>query len=198
MPDNLRITERDDLCAAIGRVTINSAYLEFALREMIESMVNGDGTVCLTTDMTFANLVHVACALGRRIIKTNPALEKYLRIVNDAGAAYSERNKIVHSGWTDSGDRWCVAFRMRARGKLIMQGERWTLEEIESIAMQLNSVSGSVYKLTSSKKFMDRTMFDEASGARRLRVESRKTPLQRAQSRGRKTKSNRQKQQPLP
>lgn len=78
----------DQFAKSTGRVVIQSAYLEFAFRELIEKFLNGEGTACVTSDLTFANLHHLAKALGHRLLKSDLQLEKYNKIMSRAKNAY--------------------------------------------------------------------------------------------------------------
>jgi len=146
----------DDYLRGIGRVSLNSAHLEFALRLCVWRLVKGppDQGLLVTKFMGIGQVISRLRTLYEREFADDEArltaLRSLLQKVDDAVA---HRNQVVHSAF------WPVAFQE----KLMAENAPWsrgrplgsaphesffmTAVEIEAIADELQNAAADVLEL---------------------------------------------------
>jgi hypothetical protein len=168
--------EDDEFFIAVGHIAYASANMWQAVEEFIFGILAmADGFSVVTTDLNYSQLNHLANALADRLIKGQKEFATVTSILNDASRWYELRNRVMHSEWQGFGGEYTCT-RFRAKGKLVMMEDDFTINELFEISMSLDKCRKRLQNFCNRKRFLERTMFDEDVGVRRLarRVRARK------------------------
>jgi hypothetical protein len=161
------VIEDEDFYLAAGRIAYSSARMSAAIEELIMGMLATEGMAVLTADLSFAQVNHVAHALADRLIRGKQELATLNSILDEAGRWYAMRNKVMHGEW-GGGEGYYFCIRARARGKLEVYEEEFSIDELFEVATGLEQCRAKLERFTGRKRFLERTMFDEDVGVQRL------------------------------
>jgi hypothetical protein len=135
-----------EILKAIGLIIVKFQRLEHSVREMIGILANiaDDRNLLLifTAKASFGNLLIILKSL--MIEKGFHRKEDLLFLIQKAGEAEQIRNQIVHSLWTSKPR---LKIDINAKKGLQHKWERYTPEQINSIAEQIDRIDSAIGRL---------------------------------------------------
>jgi hypothetical protein len=197
---NIEKIDDDEFFVALGQIAYSGGRMSAALEELIMGILAmSDGVAVVTADLNYSQLNHLANALADRLIKGKEEFAHLTRILDDASRWYEVRNKVMHGEWRGGfGWFWCTRFR--AKGKLVMIEDQFKIGDLFAVAAGLEGCRARLEKFTERKRFLERTMFDEDVGVRRLarRIRSREREKARIRAQERQARLKQRPQQRRP
>lgn len=154
------LSQDENFIHSIGMVIYRGAWLEAAVTDFVEQLVNGTSVLTVIADINFTKTVQIA----RMFIYQNWQDGLYKRfafaVLKSAEEAYRYRNIVAHSKWyavADRDDKF-VATRFRTRQEL-RQNDHAELEDIYYVAHRMLVAEVRLHTLTKSRAFQRRRMF---------------------------------------
>lgn len=148
----------DEFLAEIGRIVLNYAILENAVKELIQELLQMEVEtgIIITSEMSFRNLLNLASSLVCDICSEDEQIV-FDEVLKLASSAEEERNQIVHSLWgfyTDKNTGEDIATRLKytaRRGKgLTEKMVPYKLQNLRDVAHRMSIASYEI------EKFKDR------------------------------------------
>ena len=132
----------DEHLAAIGRVSVNFALLEFQLAEALRAALGADMSAgrIVIAHLSFRRMLDVLASLARLRLANDPRLDDLEDVLSAASAAEDSRNQLLHSTWIAGAPHQEVSrFKTtakRAKG-LEIQAEAVSVDRINATAEQI-------------------------------------------------------------
>jgi hypothetical protein len=139
--------------AAIGRVACEWAHVENTLRQLFSVITTIDKDVCwkVMAELGTISLLNLIYAVSHNDAKADDQQQPIYQHLKASDPMLQDlrikRNTIVHNDWFRAGPRGSItAFRITAKGKLVMKLEVWKTSKIEELADQISTFNRALWK----------------------------------------------------
>ena len=145
-------TPPEPFCTAIGRIAVLSASIDFNLSRILVALNGGQGTAAMVAGQGYGFLDKALRALAREM--EDSSAKTLTDLLDRIAGPHKRRDTAVHGIWipadvqayargADSAEHY--AWRPRW-WKDTLSGEKFSLEQLNELADQLNSLDGSTGK----------------------------------------------------
>jgi hypothetical protein len=146
-----KVVVPDNFLIAIGRVTVQWNLLEAMLEMMLGKLAGMDVLAdarakIMVNHMTWPLKIDIFGSICNELVDDYPRLKGYRSTLELLNKAQQGRNRIVHALWGYEGGKVTIN-RATARGKLKVQMEEISVEQIDAVFREINAANAALYNL---------------------------------------------------
>ncbi|WP_445356232.1 hypothetical protein ACJJI5_10565 [Microbulbifer sp. EKSA008] len=152
----------DEYLIELGKITVMYGALEFSIDRAIsklagyESMLDWRVSV-MTAHLTFQQRVNALGTLFEQVSESYPNLSGYAKVIERIKGVQKQRNKFVHSMYTNGDKSEVGIWSLSARGSLTIKSQDVYIQEVRNVSVEIDKVRVQLEKLITASESYEKS-----------------------------------------